>query len=74
MFVGKVWPEDQWETAWFMNPLVRWRIMFCGRYRQQDSQRLQSVPGLAHTHVFAKPKVVPVTEKTTNHVDEPLSQ
>jgi len=23
MFVRKVWPEDRWETAWFMNPLVR---------------------------------------------------
>jgi len=39
-FVEKVWPEDQWETAWFVNPL-----------------RLQSIPGLAHTHVFAKKKI-----------------
>src|SRR5260370_28510491 len=31
-FVKKVWPEDQWETAWFMNPLVRHRIMLCGGY------------------------------------------
>jgi len=44
------------------------------RWIQQDPQRLQSVPGLAHTHVFAKPKIVPVTEKTTNHLDESLSQ
>jgi len=38
-FVVARWPEDSWETAWFVNP-----------------PRLQSVPGLAHIHVFAKPK------------------
>lgn len=38
-FVRARWPEDAWETAWFVNP-----------------PRLQSIPGLAHAHVFAKPK------------------
>ncbi|KAF8340554.1 uncharacterized protein EI90DRAFT_2966425 [Cantharellus anzutake] len=54
MFVEQVWPEDEWETAWFMNPL-----------------RLQSVPGLAHTHVFAKPKVTLVTEGTGEISESP---
>ncbi|KXN81752.1 hypothetical protein AN958_03769 [Leucoagaricus sp. SymC.cos] len=39
-FVKKRWNEDEWETAWFVNP-----------------PRLQSVPGLAHIHIFAKQKV-----------------
>jgi len=59
-FVEKVWPEDQWETAWFVNPL-----------------RLQSIPGLAHTHVFAKkknPKMAPVIGKMTDNIDETLSR
>ncbi|KAG6336883.1 hypothetical protein ID866_2209 [Astraeus odoratus] len=38
-FVRRRWPEDQWETAWFVNP-----------------PRLQSVPELAHIHVFARKK------------------
>jgi len=38
-FVRSRWPEDGWETAWFVNP-----------------PRLQSVRGLAHTHVFARRK------------------
>ncbi|KAF5315090.1 hypothetical protein D9619_007355 [Psilocybe cf. subviscida] len=38
-YVKTVWVEDEWETAWFVNP-----------------PRLQSVPGLAHIHVFAKRK------------------
>ncbi|KAF9452939.1 hypothetical protein P691DRAFT_755971 [Macrolepiota fuliginosa MF-IS2] len=38
-FIRKRWDEDEWETAWFVNP-----------------PRLQSVPGLAHIHVFAKQK------------------
>ncbi|EPS97517.1 hypothetical protein FOMPIDRAFT_1128400 [Fomitopsis schrenkii] len=38
-FVRRLWREDEWETAWFVNP-----------------PRLQSVPGLAHIHVFAKRK------------------
>ncbi|KAF9077468.1 hypothetical protein BDP27DRAFT_1208474 [Rhodocollybia butyracea] len=38
-YIRRRWKEDQWETAWFVNP-----------------PRLQSVPGLAHIHVFAKRK------------------
>ncbi|KAI0309923.1 hypothetical protein OF83DRAFT_1232317 [Amylostereum chailletii] len=38
-FVKKRWGEEEWETAWFVNP-----------------PRLQSVPGLAHIHVFARYK------------------
>ncbi|KAK7690283.1 hypothetical protein QCA50_006938 [Cerrena zonata] len=38
-FVKRRWNEDEWETAWFVNP-----------------PRLQSIPGLAHAHVFAKYK------------------
>jgi len=38
-FVRSKWQEDEWETAWFVNP-----------------PRLQSVRGLAHIHVFARPK------------------
>ncbi|KAJ7643862.1 hypothetical protein FB45DRAFT_735602 [Roridomyces roridus] len=38
-FVKQRWVEDEWETAWFVNP-----------------PRLQSVPGLAHVHVFARHK------------------
>ncbi|GBE83042.1 hypothetical protein BKA93DRAFT_910108 [Sparassis latifolia] len=38
-FVRRRWKEDEWETAWFVNP-----------------PRLQSVPGLAHIHVFARYK------------------
>jgi len=34
-FVEKVWPEDQWETAWFVNPLVRRKIMLCGGYLRE---------------------------------------
>jgi len=38
-FVKRRWNEEDWETAWFVNP-----------------PRLQSVPGLAHIHVFARYK------------------
>jgi len=38
-FVETNWPQDGWETAWFVNP-----------------PRLQSIPGLAHGHVFARKK------------------
>ncbi|KAN0087415.1 Protein of unknown function (DUF3605) domain containing protein [Tylopilus felleus] len=38
-FVKRRWKENQWETAWFVNP-----------------PRLQSIPGLAHIHVFARKK------------------
>ncbi|KAE9408939.1 hypothetical protein BT96DRAFT_962557 [Gymnopus androsaceus JB14] len=40
-YVKKRWNENEWETAWFVNP-----------------PRLQSVPGLAHIHVFAKRKTL----------------
>ncbi|KAH7101187.1 hypothetical protein BKA62DRAFT_189314 [Auriculariales sp. MPI-PUGE-AT-0066] len=46
-FVRTHWPEDEWETAWFVNP-----------------PRLQSIPGLAHTHVFARRKTTPVQPLT----------
>ncbi|KAF8312472.1 hypothetical protein DL93DRAFT_2082043 [Clavulina sp. PMI_390] len=39
MFVKKVFPENEWECAWFMNPT-----------------RTQSIPSLAHFHVFARKK------------------
>ncbi|ESK95238.1 hypothetical protein Moror_3996 [Moniliophthora roreri MCA 2997] len=38
-FVKRRWNEDEWETAWFVNP-----------------PRLQSIPDLAHIHVFARQK------------------
>ncbi|KAF8964170.1 hypothetical protein BDZ97DRAFT_1816627 [Flammula alnicola] len=38
-YVKTRWPEQVWETAWFVNP-----------------PRLQSVPGLAHIHIFARRK------------------
>ncbi|KZW00902.1 hypothetical protein EXIGLDRAFT_638758 [Exidia glandulosa HHB12029] len=44
-FVRAHWPEDEWETAWFVNP-----------------PRLQSIPGLAHAHVFAKRQGVTPTD------------
>ncbi|KAF9525517.1 hypothetical protein CPB83DRAFT_545845 [Crepidotus variabilis] len=40
-YVKNRWLEDEWETAWFVNP-----------------PRLQSVPGLAHVHVFARRKLL----------------
>ncbi|KAF9046083.1 hypothetical protein BJ165DRAFT_1414889 [Panaeolus papilionaceus] len=40
-YVQNRWKEDEWETAWFVNP-----------------PRLQSVPGLAHIHIFAHRKQV----------------
>ncbi|KAG8928552.1 hypothetical protein FRC02_006736 [Tulasnella sp. 418] len=42
LFVKNNWNEDEWETAWFVNP-----------------PRLQSIPGLAHGHVFARRKDTP---------------
>ncbi|KAJ7069514.1 hypothetical protein C8F01DRAFT_1113012 [Mycena amicta] len=42
-FVLSRWKEDEWETAWFVNP-----------------PRLQSVPGLAHVHIFARRKPLAV--------------
>lgn len=72
-FVRNRWPEQEWETAWFVNPPVG--VLLCGAgYTTQllprwnllavdptclsafALQRLQSVPGLAHFHVFARRK------------------
>ncbi|KAF8547456.1 hypothetical protein OG21DRAFT_1517363 [Imleria badia] len=60
-FVKRRWNEDQWETAWFVNPPVR--FMRCGdcspsvrTHSESAVQRLQSIPGLAHIHVFARRK------------------
>jgi hypothetical protein len=56
-FVRRRWNEDVWETAWFVNPpvsdrsITAWDLWFTLCY-----QRLQSVPGLAHIHVFARKK------------------
>ncbi|KAH7101186.1 hypothetical protein BKA62DRAFT_770723 [Auriculariales sp. MPI-PUGE-AT-0066] len=41
-FVKKQWPEDVWETAWFVNPMIK-----------------QSIPGIAHIHIFIKRKSSP---------------
>ncbi|KAF7314621.1 hypothetical protein MKEN_00935800 [Mycena kentingensis (nom. inval.)] len=46
-FVKTRWPEEEWETAWFVNP-----------------PRLQSVPGLAHVHVFAQRKTPSTTKES----------
>jgi len=57
------WPEPQWECAWFMNPPVsnssspRMHKMIEYIYKP-----LQSIPGLAHVHVFARPKTPASTE------------
>lgn len=60
-FVKRRWKENQWETAWFVNPPVRFmRHAFCSSSASTQSepvmQRLQSIPGLAHIHVFARRK------------------
>ena len=58
-YVKTRWSESEWETAWFVNPPVR--SHFCQEDIQRPNgfayhQRLQSVPGLAHIHVFARHK------------------
>jgi hypothetical protein len=56
-FVRARWPDDTWETAWFVNPLVRRPSIsssLSGVSRYRSSQITQSIPGLAHIHVFAK--------------------
>jgi hypothetical protein len=56
-YVQNRWSEDEWETAWFVNPPVSRRpseTML--RLNDRNMQRLQSVPGLAHIHVFARHK------------------
>lgn len=74
-FVKKRWVEEEWETAWFVNPPVgvyintyshrvislNW-ISIAGSFVSAfpptpGAQRLQSVPGIAHIHVFAKRKL-----------------
>lgn len=59
-YVRACWPEPQWECAWFMNPpvsgsssLQRQKVVDLAHKPQQ------SVPGLAHVHVFARPKTLP---------------
>lgn len=55
-FVKRRWVESEWETAWFVNPPVSQRAFGYGASDAEHSQRLQSVPALAHIHVFAKKK------------------
>ena len=58
-FVERRWPIKEWETAWFVNPPVRCDMraqLALVLTRILSSQRLQSVPGLAHIHVFARYK------------------
>lgn len=55
VFVKGQWSEDTWECAWFVNPPVCYSISR-DRLLTNASQRLQSVPGLAHIHVFARRK------------------
>ena len=54
LIVGS-WPEDEWETAWFVNPPVRTFSRYVVN-SSDKSQRLQSVPELSHVHVFARRK------------------
>jgi hypothetical protein len=54
-FVKRRWVESVWEAAWFVDPPVSDDRAF--GYAVSDaehSQRLQSVCGLAHIHVFTK--------------------
>ena len=59
-YVRARWPESQWECGWFMNPPVsdsssprRQKLIECMH------KPLQSIPGLAHVHVFARLKTPP---------------
>ena len=55
IFIVGRWPEDEWETAWFVNPPVR--TFSRSVVNSSDKlQRLQSVPELSHVHVFARRK------------------
>jgi len=56
-FVKRRWVETEWETAWFVNPPVSERIFGYAVSDAEHLQRLQSVRGLAHIHVFAKKKL-----------------
>jgi hypothetical protein len=58
-FVERRWREKQWETAWFVNPpvsLLNAPFLPCLDIDFLLMQRLQSIPGLAHIHVFARKK------------------
>ena len=54
-FVRNRWVDHEWETAWFVNPPVSYIIPYCD-ITFIATQRLQSILGLAHIHVFARHK------------------
>ena len=60
-FVKRHWPEDVYETAFFVNPTVSDRY-FKARAASQ-AHRIQkvkqSIPGIAHFHLFVKRKGSP---------------
>lgn len=71
-FVERRWNVGQWETAWFVNPPVRCDMLAqlaLGLTRISFTQRLQSVPGLAHIHVFARFK--DETEQSAWDIERP---
>lgn len=53
-FVRKFWKENEWETAWFVNPEVWMYFSTANAIWLSIWQRIQSVPGLSHIHVFAR--------------------
>jgi len=58
-FVIDHWPEEIWETAWFLNPTVStctFQPSLLSTVRTQAFQRIQSIPGIVHIHVFARKK------------------
>lgn len=58
-FIKARWVEQEWETAWFVNPPVSLSLIHTHSVHPLTVvllQRLQSVPGLAHIHVFARHK------------------
>lgn len=55
-FVRNLWPEADWESAWFLNPT-----------------RLQSIPGLAHFHVFARRRPEDEKEQRQSRMDNCLN-
>lgn len=58
-FVANRWSEREWETCWFVNPPVRTPVVLVVPiFNEETPQRLQSVKGLAHIHVFARKKRV----------------
>lgn len=84
--VRGLWDPRGWETAWFVNPPVSLRSFFfpsssCllflggpGESRQRTGltcrQRLQSVPGFAHFHVFARRKTPTEIDASVKAWDE----